>query len=750
MPQPSEHIVTLPVEGMTCASCVARVERALKKVDGVSSATVNLATEKVTLAFHDNKTNLEHLVQAVSDAGYTLVADQTSKILRTTSNAAAEIESPQRKTFIQARRDFVLSLTLTLPLMMFSMVQMTDWFMRWSPLSMEEINILLLIATTIVLAVPGRRFFRIAWRQARHFSADMNSLIAVGTGVAFVYSAIVVLYPRWLGFGQGGAEVYFDTAATIITLILLGKMLEARAKQKASDAILKLMDLQPKQAIVVRGDHELAVALEDVVVGDTVVIKPGGKIPVDGIVTRGATTIDESMITGESLPVERTMNDKVLGGTINGNGSIEFRATAVGKETVVAHIIKLVEDAQGSKTSIQSLADKIASVFVPAVISIAILTGILWFFVGHTGFTPAMINAIAVLIIACPCALGLATPTALVVATGRGALHGVLIKNAESLERAHRIQSVILDKTGTLTEGKPSVAEVVQLCDLPEETFLTLIASLEKKSEHPLGQAIVSFVDRRGSKPLPVGSFKAHTGFGVEGIVGGTNVLVGTQSFLGQSSIDTAAGSAMIDRLASEGKTAVLAAFDGKLAGILGIKDEIRPTSKQAVTKLRKLGIDVFLITGDRQETAAAVAREVGIEHVVADVLPEDKATNVRRIQERGTTTAMVGDGINDAPALAQADVGIAMGSGTDVAMETADITLMKPDLNGVYQAIRLSKQTVRTIKQNLFWAFIYNVIGIPLAAFGLLSPTVAAAAMAFSSVSVISNSLRLRWTAFR
>ncbi len=746
MPTSSEHSVILPVEGMTCASCVARVERALKKVEGVSNASVNLATEKVTLSFDSNKTSIAELAETVSGAGYTLVTVSAPKTSETPSRPGVSVGSPQEKVFLRMKRDFVLSLSLALPVMVVSMIGMTDWFMRWSPLSMEDVDKLLLIATTVVLTVPGRRFFRNAWVQAKHFAADMNTLIAAGTGVAYLYSALAVLFPHWLGFRQGHADVYFDTAATIITLILLGKMLEARAKSKASDAIRALMDLQPKQATVVRDGREQVIGLEDVVTGDTVVIKPGEKIPVDGIVTRGATTIDESTITGESLPVERTVNDKVLGGTINRNGTVEFRATAVGKETVVAHIIKLVEEAQGSKASIQSLADKIASVFVPVVISVAIATGLLWYFVGHSGFTPAMIDAIAVLIIACPCALGLATPTAIVVATGKGALHGILIKNAESLERAHRIQSVILDKTGTLTAGKPSVTDVVALAGVNEETLLSLVASVERRSEHPLGAAIVTFAGQRGIQFQTVESFTARAGSGVEGFVDARKVVAGTQDFIEQSSVDTAAGMTVIDRISSEGKTPVLAAIDGTLAGVIGLRDEIRPTSREAVARLKMLGIDVSLVTGDKRQTAEAIGSEVGVEHIISEVMPQNKAATVREIQKSGKTVAMVGDGINDAPALAQADVSIAMGSGADVAIETADITLMKPDLIGVYQAIQLSRQTVRTIRQNLFWAFIYNVIGIPLAALGMLNPTIAAAAMAFSSVSVVSNSLRLRW----
>jgi Cu+-exporting ATPase len=466
---------------------------------------------------------------------------------------------------------------------------------------------------------------------------------------------------------------------------------------------------------------------------------------VDGVITVGATTIDESMLTGESFPVERCVGRKILGGTINKNGTVEFKATAVGKETMVAHIIKLVEEAQGSKASIQSLADKIAAVFVPVVLSIAAVTFTLWYILGVNGFTPAMINAIAVLIIACPCALGLATPTAIIVGTGRGASLGILIKNAESLERAHKVQAIILDKTGTLTEGKPSVTDVLTFNGTDVSTLLRFVASVEKRSEHPLGDAIVSYAAARGITLSNPESFLAHAGFGIEAVIDKRKVVVGNAGFLQRFLIDSTVIRSTIDQLAEQGKTTVLVAIDGQVSGAIAITDAIRPTSRHAVEQLQQLGIDIVLITGDNKQTAEAVARQVGIVHVVAGVLPQNKAASVKHFQDSGKTVAVVGDGINDAPALAQADVGIAMGSGTDIAMETADITLMKPDLLGVVHAIRLSKQTIRTIKQNLFWAFIYNIIGIPLAALGMLNPIIAAAAMAFSSVSVVSNSLRLR-----
>ena len=740
-----EHIVTLPVEGMTCASCVSRVEKALKKVEGVSMANVNLATEKVTIAFDQSRTSLATLAGAVSEAGYTLSTASADKSTGKTSADERTTDSPQERAFVETRKDFIFSLVFTIPVMIVSMIDMTDWFMRWSPVSMEDINKLLLIATTFILAVPGKRFYKSAWQQVKHFSADMNTLIAVGTGTAFVYSALVVLFPHWLGIRAENTDVYFDTAGTIITLILLGKMLEARAKSKASDAIRKLMDLSPKSATVIRNGQEQIIPIDDVLVSDTIIVKPGEKIPVDGVITVGATTIDESMLTGESFPVERGVGQKILGGTINKNGTVEFKATAVGKETMVAHIIKLVEEAQGSKASIQSLADKIAAVFVPVVLSIAAVTFTLWFFLGVNGFTPAMINAIAVLIIACPCALGLATPTAIIVGTGRGASLGILIKNAESLERAHKIQAIILDKTGTLTEGKPSVTDVLTFNGTDVSTLVRFAASVEKRSEHPLGDAIVSYAVAHGITLSNPESFLSHTGFGIEAVIDKRKVVVGNTDFLQQFSIDLTVSRPTIDQLAGQGKTTVLVAIDGQVSGAIAITDAIRPTSRQAVEQLQQLGIEIVMITGDNKQTAEAVARQVGIVHVVAGVLPQNKAASVKHFQDSGKTVAVVGDGINDAPALAQADVGIAMGSGTDIAMETADITLMNPDLLGIAHAIRLSRQTVRTIKQNLFWAFIYNIIGIPLAALGMLNPIIAAAAMAFSSVSVVSNSLRLR-----
>jgi Cu+-exporting ATPase len=749
MPIGDQHILTLPVEGMTCASCVARVEKVLKKIDGVSAANVNLATENVTVTFDAAKTGLDQLATAVSGAGYKLVLPGQTTDIVTSGRQGDSGESRQEQAYRGLKKDFFASLVLSLPIVAVSTVSMTDLFMRWIPVSMEDINKLLLIATTPVILIAGRRFYRIAWQQAKHLSADMNTLITVGTGVAYVYSAFVVLFPHWLNLGAVHADVYFDTAATIITLILLGRMLEARAKSKTSDAIHKLMHLRPKNATVVRDGVEAEVPLDAVAVNDRLIVRPGERIPVDGLILRGLTTIDESIVTGESLPVERSLGQKVVGGTINQDGAIEFQATAVGKDTVVAQIIRLVEEAQGSKAPIQALADKVASVFVPVVISIASLTFVLWYVVGGAGFTPAMMNFIAVLIIACPCALGLATPTAIIVGTGRGAAIGILIKNADSLKRLHSTQTVVLDKTGTITQGKPSVCDVVTVGETDERTFIRYVASVEKNSEHLLGKAIVGYAKKNGIPLTEADLFQAEAGFGVRATVDNRSIIVGKEDFLEKSSIDISGARQMFEQFAAEGKTVVLAAVDGRLVGVITLADTVHPTSKETVSLLKTMRIDVVMLTGDNAQTARAIAEQIDVEHFIAGVLPQDKSLQVKKIQAAGKIVAMVGDGINDAPALAQADVGIAMGTGTDIAMEAADVTLMRSDLRGVVQAIKLSKQTIRTIRQNLFWAFIYNVIGIPLAALGMLSPVLAAGAMAFSSVSVVSNSLRIRWKQF-
>ena len=744
---PRVQTLTLPVEGMTCASCVVRVEKALKNTDGIESASVNLATEKVTVSFDSAKADLNRLSHAVEEAGYKLVLPSPGRDDESAGQRINELTSERAKDeqFRKLRGEFILSVILTIPIMVVSMIGMTDWFMAWSPLTMDEINRLLLAGTSVVMMVSGKRFFSIAWRLARHGSADMNTLVAVGTGSAYVYSAIVVLFPRWLQVSDPSGHIYFDTAATIITLILMGRLLESRAKRRTTDAIRNLMNLQPKMARVLRNGAEVDIPVEEVRRDDVFFVRPGERVPVDGVILKGTSSVDESLVTGESMPVEKIPGKNVVGGTINKDGSLEVRATAVGKDTLISQIIRLVEEAQGSKAPIQTLADRVASVFVPTVIGIAVVTFLVWFFVGGIPFSSSLINFVAVLIIACPCALGLATPTAIMVGTGRGATQGILIRNAESLERVHKIRSIILDKTGTLTEGRPAVTDFIPAGKQDGRLVLGYAAAVENRSEHPLARAIVEFAARENVLPAAVELFKAVSGLGVRATVNGAEILVGSPSFMKDQATDISAVAAEIDGLASQGKTAVIVAMNGTAAGVFGVSDTVKSTSRKAVEQLKELGINVIMLTGDSAATAGSVAKSLGIDQVVADVLPQEKALHVRRIQEQGTVVAMVGDGINDAPALAQADVGIAMGTGTDVAMETADITIMSGDLLNVVHAISLSRRTVRTIKQNLFWAFVYNVIGIPVAALGLLNPMYAAAAMAMSSVSVVSNSLRLR-----
>ena len=740
--------LTLPVEGMTCASCVARVEKTLKKIDGVQLANVNLATEAVALSFDPARTSLDILAKAVESSGYQLVLPQKPSegiLAQTMRPSEGSVESHQEKSYRQLKSEFLFSLVLSIPIMLINMLSMTAWFMSHIPLSMDEVNKLLLSLTTPVMIVSGKRFFKPAWKLVQHFAADMNTLVAVGTGAAFSYSTAIVLFPRWFPLGANLHDVYFDSAAVIITLILMGRMLEARAKHKASDSIKLLLGLQPKTARIIKDKKEIEIQIADVVVGDVIIVRPGERIPVDGAILKGNSSVDESMVSGESIPVEKSVGDKVIGGTINKNGSFEFRTAAVGADTVVAHIAKLVEEAQGSKAPIQHLADKIASVFVPVVMVIALVAFSVWYFVIGVGFAAALMDAIAVLVIACPCALGLATPTAIMVGTGRGASLGVLIKNAESLERAHKIDTIVFDKTGTITSGTPSVTDIQGFNGTDEQTILSLAASLEKKSEHPLGDAIVQEAKNRSLVLDEADSFHSHTGFGVEGILNGRKAFAGSEKMMRDASIDIAPALSAIIRFSEQGKTPILVSDDGKLVGIIAVADTLRPASNNTVAELKEMGFDLVLLSGDNSLTARAIAAQAGISRVFGEVLPKDKAAKIKELQSQGKIVAMVGDGMNDAPSLAQADVGIAVGTGTDIAMETADITLMQSDLRGVLRAIRLSRQTMRTIKQNLFWAFVYNSIGIPLAAIGLLNPMFAAGAMALSSVSVVTNSLRLR-----
>jgi len=746
--------LTLPVEGMTCASCVARVEKTLKKIDGVDIANVNLATESVAVSFDPSKTSLDVLAKAVEGAGYKLYLPENPspekpserfRGFKSQQRSEGNRESHQEKYYRQLKREFFFSLVLAVPIMLINMLSMTEWFMSVIPLSMDEINKLLLILTTPVMLISGKRFFKPAWKLARHVGADMNTLVAVGTGAAYFYSAILVLFPKWFPPGTNLFDVYFDSAVVIIALILMGRMLEARAKQKASDSIKLLLGLQPKTARIIKDKNEIEIPIADVVVGDVIRVRPGERIPVDGLILKGNSSVDESMVSGESIPVEKTPGDKVIGGTINRNGSFEFSASAIGADTVVAHIAKLVEEAQGSKAPIQHLADKIASVFVPVVMVIALAAFGVWYFVVGVGFAAALMNAIAVLVIACPCALGLATPTAIMVGTGKGASSGVLIKNAESLERAHKINTIVFDKTGTITSGKPSVTDIESYNGSNEETVLRLAASLEKKSEHPLGDAVVREAAKRSLVLDEADSFHSQTGFGVEAVVNGRKAVVGSEKMMRDASIDVSPASGAILRFSEQGKTVIFAAADGKLIGLIAVADTIRPSSNNTAAELKEMGFELVLLTGDNSRTAHAIAAQAGIDNVFAEVLPQEKAAKIQELQSQGKIVAMVGDGMNDAPSLAQADVGIAIGTGTDIAMETADITLMQSDLRGILRAIRLSRQTMRTIKQNLFWAFIYNIVGIPLAALGLLNPMFAAGAMAMSSVSVVTNSLRLK-----
>jgi len=758
--------ITLPVEGMTCASCVARVEKTLTHVGGVQQAAVNLASERVTLSYDPARTDLTALATAVENAGYKLVLPEThpaGELSRDEIDRSLQ-DDHQERSYRKTKSDFILSLVLSAPVMVIIMISMTDWFMQWSPLSMDEVNNVLLLLSAVVMALPGRRFFESAWVQAKHFAADMNTLVAVGTGTAFLFSALVVLFPSRFPLAVATNNIYFDTSVTITTLILLGKLLEARAKRKTTDALRTLLTLQPKTARIIRDGKEFEVEAHRVAVHDVVVVKPGEKIPVDGIITSGITSIDESLVTGESLPVDKAPGQKVVGGTINKNGSIEFRATAVGRDTVVAHIARLVEEAQGSKAPIQALADKIAGVFVPVVIGISVVTFIGWYAAGGLSVSGAMVNFIAVLIIACPCALGLATPTAIMVGTGLGARRGILIRNAESLERAKNIDIIVFDKTGTLTAGKPTVTDVVAVNGFEEQVVLQLAGAVERKSEHPLARAVVDWTNQKQIGLSDVESFRSESGWGVGGTVAGKVVLVGNSSMLQKYSVTGAGDNAeehrvrirrdgdqrenlneFVSSLTQQGKTPMFVAIDGRLAGVIAVADVVKPTTLRSVEKLKSMGFELIMLTGDNETTGKAIAAQIGLTSVIAQVVPEEKSGHIRHLQSNGRIVAMVGDGINDAPALAQADVSIAMGSGTDVAMETADITLMHNDLGGVVDAIRLSRRTILSIRQNLFWAFIYNVIGIPVAAFGYLNPMLAAAAMALSSVSVVSNSLRLR-----
>ncbi|MBS6183621.1 MAG: heavy metal translocating P-type ATPase [Clostridium celatum] len=730
------------IEGMTCSACANRVEKVTKKMPGVENAVVNFATEKLSISYDADVINFGDIKEKVEKAGYKLIREDEQKV------------EEKRKKLDEKGKLFwrlILSLIFAVPLLTITMGHMVGMPLpniidpMMNPLNFAIIQLVL----TIPVMIIGYKFYYIGYKNLFKLSPNMDSLIAIGTSAAFIYS-LYGTYNIYTGDGSYAMSLYYEAAVTILALITLGKYLEAISKGKTSQAIKKLMGLAPKTATIVRNGKELVIPIDEVIVGDIIIVKPGEKLPVDGEVIEGATAVDEAMLTGESIPVEKIVGSKVIGASINKTGFIKYKATKVGKDTALSQIIKLVEDAQGSKAPIAKLADIISSYFVPIVIGLAILASIGWLIAGESGVF-ALTIFISVLVIACPCALGLATPTAIMVGTGKGAEYGVLIKGGEALEVTHQIDTIVFDKTGTITEGKPVVTDIITTT-ISEEELLSIAASSEKGSEHPLGEAIVKGAEERNIKFKEISNFKAIPGHGIQVEIEGKIILLGNKKLMTENSIEVGDLGVKSDKLANEGKTPMYIAINNKLEGIIAVADTVKPSSKEAIENLHKMGIKVAMITGDNKKTADAIAKQVGIDIVLAEVLPEDKANEVKKLQEKGSKVAMVGDGINDAPALAKADIGIAIGTGTDVAIESANIVLMKGDLKDVATAIKLSKATIRNIKQNLFWAFGYNVLGIPVAMgvlhiFGgpLLNPMIGAAAMSLSSVSVLANALRLR-----
>ncbi len=736
--------VILPVRGMSCASCVNRVEKAIRSLKGVLQVSVNLATESASIEYFPETVSIEDFKRVVKDSGY--------QVLETKEGDLVEKERMIREEeLLRLKRKFIFGALLLIPILI--LMYGASFLEKRLNLSREINFFLQFLLATPVQFWNGWPFYVGFWKALKQNTSDMNTLIAVGTSAAYFYSVVVTFFPNLIRVEGIMLDVYFDTSAAIIVLILLGRFLESRARGRTSEAIKKLIGLQPKTARVVRDGKEIDLPVGDVRIGDLVIVRPGEKIPVDGMVKEGYSFVDESMVTGEPLPMEKKAGDLVIGATLNKGGTFKFEATKVGRDTLLAQIIRLVQEAQGSKPPIARRVDVIASYFVPVVIGIAILTFLLWSLWGPPpSFTYAFLNFIAVLIIACPCALGLATPTSIIVGMGKGAENGILIRGAEALEKAHQLQTIIFDKTGTITRGKPSVTEVIGFEGFTKEEILRMAASAEKASEHPLGEAIVKAAEEEGIGLLNSENFMAIPGYGIEATIDSRKILLGNLKWMEKSGMILTGWLKEVERLSSEGKTAMFLSIDGRPAGLIAVSDTLKENSPQTVKSLKQMGLEVVMLTGDNERAAAAIARQVGIERVLAEISPDKKAEIVKRIQMEGKKVGMVGDGVNDAPALAQADVGIAIGTGTDVAIETSDITLIGGDLRGVVTAIALSRATIRNIKQNLFWAFAYNTLLIPVAAgllypfFGiLLNPILAAGAMAFSSVTVVSNALRLR-----
>ncbi|TQR15638.1 heavy metal translocating P-type ATPase [Psychrobacillus soli] len=720
------------ITGMTCAACATRIEKGLNKMDGVTFVNVNLALENAAVEYNPSETSVADIIGRIEKLGYGALHKDNEK--DTMDYREQAIQKQKRKFFIAALLSLPLLWTMVGHFSFTSFIYMPEILMNpWVQMTLA----------TPVQFIIGWQFYVSAYKALRNGSANMDVLVVMGTSAAYFYS----VYQAIVTIGaHHTAQLYFETSSVLITLIILGKLFEAKAKGRSSEAIKKLMGLQAKTALVVRNGAEIEIPLEEVVTGDTILVKPGEKIPVDGLVLEGNTAVDESMLTGESIPVDKMTGDSVFGSTINKNGFLKMEATKIGKDTALSQIIKVVEDAQGSKAPIQRLADKISGVFVPIVIGIATITFLVWIIWVHPGeITPALEALIAVLVIACPCALGLATPTSIMAGSGRAAEFGILFKGGEHLETTHHIDTVIVDKTGTVTNGKPVLTDVIVSQEGNAEEFLSLIGAAEKQSEHPLAEAIVQGIQDRGISLRDVQQFEAIPGYGVKTIVDHKEILVGTRKLMYQHNIDISPILSVMEGLEANGKTAMLASIDGEYAGLIAVADTVKETSKKAIKRLKEMNIDVIMMTGDNERTAKAIGKEVGIDHVISEVLPEGKAAEVKKLQDSGKKVAMVGDGINDAPALAVADIGMAIGTGTDVAMEAADITLIRGDLNSIADAIIMSHKTMRNIKQNLFWAFAYNTLGIPIAAVGLLAPWVAGAAMAFSSVSVVLNALRLQ-----